>query len=304
MRKPLCEALIACSKRDDFVFLTGDLGFMALEELRDRAGDRFINGGISEQNIISVGAGLARDGFQPWIYSIAPFVYARPLEQIRNDICLHDLPVRLIGNGGGYAYGVMGATHHAIEDYGLLLCLSHMNVFIPAFDSDLKPLLEKMLSFPHPAYLRLGRDETLPGTVTPPYAPWRKLLDGGGPVAVVVGPLGGTYWMEASKLPTERRPKLWLLSELPMTVETLPEALIQDIRSTGRLLVAEEHIAHGGAGEMLARLLMLKGWAPPVYRHFCAQGYPSGLYGSQAYHRVESGIDAAKFLSTLEEMSR
>jgi transketolase len=304
MRKPLCVALLEVSERDDFVFLTGDLGFMALEELRDKAGSRFINGGLSEQNIISVGAGLARDGFQPWIYSIAPFIYARPLEQIRNDICLHDLPVRLIGNGGGYAYGVMGATHHAIEDYGLLLSLSHMNVFVPAFDADIKPMVEKMLLLEHPVYLRLGRDETLPGTRVPSYAPWRKLLDGGGPVVVTIGPLGGSYWMEASKLPVERRPKLWLVSELPIALDSLPDGLMEDLRDTGSLLVAEEHIAHGGVGEMLSRLLMSRGCAPPTFRHSYAQGYPSGRYGSQAYHRVESGIDAGTFLSTLEEMSR
>ena len=60
-------------------------------------------------------------GAKPWVYSIAPFCYARPFEQIRNDVCLNRLGVRLVGNGGGYAYGSMGATHHALEDYGVLL---------------------------------------------------------------------------------------------------------------------------------------------------------------------------------------
>jgi transketolase len=304
MRKPLCDSLLDCSKREDFVFLTGDLGFMALEELRDKAGDRFINGGISEQNIVSVGAGLARKGFQPWIYSIAPFVYARPLEQIRNDVCFHDLPVRLIGNGGGYAYGVMGATHHAIEDYGVLLVLPHMNVFIPAFDDDLKPIVEKLLSFKHPAYLRLGRDETAQGVKIPSYAPWRKLLDGGGPVVVVAGPLVGSYWAQSLELPPDRQPKLWLVSELPVSAENLPEAFIRDIQKANKLLVAEEHVAHGGVGEMLSNALLLKGIAPRQYRHLCAQGYPSGFYGSQKFHRIESGIDVGKYLSVLEGMSR
>ncbi len=103
------------------VFLTGDLGFMALEPLRDRLGDRFINCGVAEQNMVTVAAGLAKEGFDVWVYSIAPFCYARALEQIRNDVCLHGLPVRVLGNGGGYGYGVMGPTHHALEDYGILL---------------------------------------------------------------------------------------------------------------------------------------------------------------------------------------
>ena len=116
MRKQLCDALVARAGRPDMVFLTGDLGFMALEALQAAMGPRFINAGVAEQNMVSVAAGLARQGMETWVYSIAPFLYARPFEQIRNDIAFHGLPVKLIGNGGGYGYGVMGPTHHAIED--------------------------------------------------------------------------------------------------------------------------------------------------------------------------------------------
>ena len=103
-------------------------------------GRRFINAGVSEQNMVSVAAAMAKDGWQTWYYSIAPFCFARPFEQIRNDVCLHDLPVRLLGNGGGYGYGVMGPTHHAVEDYGVLLTLPFMKAFVPAFDQDVEPV--------------------------------------------------------------------------------------------------------------------------------------------------------------------
>src|SRR5579884_151787 len=111
MRKVFCESLVSCAARPDFIFLTGDLGFLALEPLREALGDRFLNAGVAEQNMVSVSAGLARQGLRPWVYSIASFLYTRPFEQIRNDLCLHRLPVVLVGNGGGYGYGVMGATH-------------------------------------------------------------------------------------------------------------------------------------------------------------------------------------------------
>ena len=124
MRKQLCDALVArAAEQEDMVFLTGDLGFNALEPLRAAMGDRFINAGVAEQNMVTVAAALAAQDLEVWVYSIAPFVYARPFEQIRNDICFHHRPVTLIGNGGGYGYGVMGPTHHAIEDYGALLTL-------------------------------------------------------------------------------------------------------------------------------------------------------------------------------------
>src|SRR5580704_6871872 len=119
MRNVFCSALIECASNPEFVFLTGDLGFQALEPLREKMGERFLNVGVAEQNMVSVAAGLAKGGFRPWVYSIAPFLYARAFEQIRNDVCLHRMPVTLVGNGGGYGYGVMGSTHHAIEDYGV-----------------------------------------------------------------------------------------------------------------------------------------------------------------------------------------
>src|SRR3954470_23670029 len=133
MRNAFCQAMVALAADPDFVFLTGDLGFKALEPLRDALGPRFVNAGVAEQNMVSVAAGLARTGLRPWAYSIAPFIYARPFEQIRNDVCLHRLPAVLVGNGGGYGYGVMGATHHALEDYGVLCTLPNMRVCVPAF---------------------------------------------------------------------------------------------------------------------------------------------------------------------------
>ena len=138
MRKQLCDGLVARAASPEMVFLTGDLGFMALEPLQEALGKRFLNAGVAEQNMVSVAAAMAREGLETWVYSIAPFCYARPFEQIRNDVAFHKLPVKLIGNGGGYGYGVMGPTHHAIEDYGILLTLPHMRAYIPAFDEDIK----------------------------------------------------------------------------------------------------------------------------------------------------------------------
>src|SRR5947209_1053734 len=159
MRNVFCQSLVAQAARPEFVFLTGDLGYKALEPLRDALGRRFINAGVAEQNMVTVAAGLAKAGLRPWAYSIAPFLYARPFEQIRNDVCLHNLPVVLVGNGGGYGYGVMGATHHALEDYGVLLCLPHLRVYIPAFDGDVGPIVKGLFRVSHPAYLRLGVSE-------------------------------------------------------------------------------------------------------------------------------------------------
>ncbi len=297
MRNAFCRALIEAASRPDFVFLTGDLGYKALEPLREAMGSRFINAGVAEQNMVSVAAGLARSGLRPWVYSIAPFVYARPFEQIRNDLCLHRLPVVLVGNGGGYGYGVMGATHHALEDYGTLLCLPHMRAYVPAFDTDVGAMTCDLFSVGHPAYLRLGLSEEPKDATVPPYAPWRKLQDGPGWVIVVIGSLAGSLWGAMRDLEGPSRPCCWLISELP--IGQLAEEFRLDLARSRRLLVIEEHIAHGGVAESLATLLLESGESPERFVLRAAQGYPTGRFGSQQFHRRECGLDAASILEFL-----
>lgn len=302
MRNALSEGLARRGADPDFVFLTGDLGFNALEPLRDALGPRFINAGVAEQNMIGVAAGLAQCGLQPWVYSIAPFVYARPFEQIRNDICLHDLPVKLIGNGGGYGYGVMGATHHALEDYGTLLGLQNLRAFVPAFDEDVVAIIDRLAEFEHPAYLRLGYSEKPPSVPPLAYAPWRRLLHGNGATLVAIGPLAGGIWEALRGLDVADRPNLWVVTELPIDPLAIPTDFLEDLRTSGSLLVVEEHVAQGGAGQMLAHCLLLMGVAPRQFVHRSAQGYVSGRYGSQKFHRRECGLDPQSVLATLQTL--
>jgi transketolase len=265
--------------------------------LRQAAGSRFINAGVAEQNMVSVAAGLAKTGLRPWAYSIAPFIYARPFEQIRNDVCLPDLPVVLVGNGGGYGYGVMGSTHHALEDYGALLTLTNLRVFVPAFDSDVSSMIDALMDFPHPAYLRLGLSELPANFVLPDYSAWRHLVPGSGPTVLVTGPLAGGLVASSLHLAESCRPSLWLVSEFPM--DAVPKEFIRDLNRSGDLVVVEEHVAQGGLGQMIGHYLLSHGIAVPRFTHRCAKGYVSGLYGSQKFHRNECGLDAATIISDI-----
>lgn len=163
MRKIFAQAVISACNTTETFFLTGDLGFMALEDVREAFGDRFVNCGIAEQNMISVAAGLAREGFKVFVYSIAPFIYARAFEQIRNDVGFSHLSVCLVGNGGGYGYGHMGPTHHALEDCAAMAALG-LRTLAPAFDADIP---DAVSDWTGPTYLRLGL-EVLPDGFTPP----------------------------------------------------------------------------------------------------------------------------------------
>ena len=299
MRNAFCAAMVATSQEKPVLFFTGDLGFMALEPLQAAMGPRFINAGVAEQNMVTVAAGAARAGEQCWAYSIAPFIYGRPFEQIRNDVCLHDFDVKLVGNGGGYGYGVMGATHHAIEDYGVMCALQNMRVHVPAFSDDLAPVVARMTADPHPAYLRLGRCEKPAGFELPDYAPWRCLLDGDCGVLLVVGPGAGGLLAECLARPRAARPALWVVSELPLRADGVPAAFLARVGYPGGLFVWEEHVANGGVGQMLSLVLMQMGRFPVRFGHFCAQGYLSKRYGSQNFHRIESGLDPDSVLAAI-----
>lgn len=297
MRDAACRGWIEIADRPEFVFLTGDLGFKALEPLRARAGRRFINAGVAEQNMVSVAAALAHEALRPWVYSIAPFCYARPFEQIRNDVCLHGLPVQFVGNGGGYAYGPMGATHHALEDYGVLSTLSGLRAYVPAFDEDVGPVIAAMSVSPFPGYLRLGVTEKPKDESAPPFAPWRRLTKGDGPVLIGVGPLVGCVWDEIRALPERQRPELWAVGVLPLERAPPPEEFRRIFAEAPRAVVVfEEHVAQGGFAQMFAAWALGCGLPVASFRALSAQGYVSGTYGSQAFHRRESGIDARSVL--------
>jgi transketolase len=291
VRDELCRQLVVRSKNARMVFLTGDLGFMALEPLQEAMGERFVNCGVAEQNMVTVAAAMSYEGLEAWTYTIAPFCYARALEQIRNDVCFHRLPVKLLANGGGYGYGVMGPTHHALEDYGILSTLPGMRVFVPAFDQDVEPTIAAVGDVTAPAYVRLGRGELPENETAPAYAPWRLLLDGHRGVMVAVGPLAGTAWRALRELTPNARPSLWAVTELPIGTNPPPPLVVESLMRTPRLAVAEEHVAQGGVGQQLCYWAVENGIRLDRFRHLTALGYPGGTYGSQAFHRKASHLD-------------
>jgi transketolase len=279
------------------VFLTGDLGFMALEPLQKAMGSRFINAGVSEQNMVTVSAALAAQGFEVWVYSIAPFCYARPFEQIRNDIAFHHLPVNLIGNGGGYGYGVMGPTHHAIEDYGVLLTLPNLEALVPVFDQDVAPVISRAAASPKAVYIRLGRGEIAPGYVPPPYRSVRQLTFGDGIPVVAIGPLAGSFVAAFERLPVDERPNLWAISELPLSWDTMPSDLIDQVSESSTLCVAEEHVRQGGLASSLLMLFADHGIAIRSFDHLYARAHRFERYGSQNYMRKQSHLDVDSMLA-------
>ena len=158
MRQTCLDMVFELAKTDPRVFYIGsDLGVGTLDEFKAEIPDRFFMEGISEANIIGMAAGLAMEGKIPYVNTIATFITRRCYEQVVLDLCLHDVPVRLIGNGGGLVYAPLGPTHEAIEDLALFRAIPNMTIVAPADADEMRRLMPQTLDYPGPIYIRLGK---------------------------------------------------------------------------------------------------------------------------------------------------
>lgn len=158
MRTAFINSLVKMADQDESIFLLcGDLGFSVLEVFRDKFPKRFLNVGIAEQNMAGIAAGLALQGYRVFIYSIGNFPSLRALEQIRYDVCYHNLPVTIVSVGAGFAYGPLGCSHHATEDFAIMRSLPNMIVYNPCEARDVALAISDILKSKGPSYLRLGK---------------------------------------------------------------------------------------------------------------------------------------------------
>ena len=301
MRKEFSQAIERLATEDDrVVFITGDLGFNALENVQAALGPRFLNAGVAEQNMVGLAAGMAYRGYRVFCYSIAPFIVYRCLEQFRNDVCLHNLPVFLVGNGGGYGYGIMGSTHHALEDMAALSGLQNVTCYVPGFAEEVETCVRTLAEQGKPAYLRLGVGRSLPEN-TELSGSFRILQRPGNPMGTLVclGPAVSNVLSALNQESLTGRFNVLTALTLPLN---LTNAVAELIERGGPVFVVEEHVAVGGLGQQLASALLQRGIHPPAFRSLTAQGYPNGRYGDQAYHQKLSGLDAEHLQHLLHEV--
>lgn len=158
MRTAFINQLIEEAKTNEKIFLlVGDLGFSVVEPFAELFPERFLNVGIAEQNMAGIASGLAMEGFCVYIYSIGNFPTLRCMEQIRYDICYHNLNVKIVAVGGGFAYGPLGASHHATEEIGMLRTIPNMVVCAPGDPAETKAITTFTSQNKGPCYIRIGK---------------------------------------------------------------------------------------------------------------------------------------------------
>lgn len=142
---------------DEVILLYGDIGNKLFDEFKYSFPGRAINCGVAESNMVSVAAGLARQGFRPFVYTINSFLYLKALEQIKLDVCYTKLPVVFVGTGAALSYSALGTTHHSLEDIGVLGNLPDLQIFAPSSPDELPNLLTFAYLQARPSYIRIGK---------------------------------------------------------------------------------------------------------------------------------------------------
>jgi len=306
MRTTFLKTLVELAEKDDrIVLLTGDLGYLVVDEFAAKFPDRFFNVGVAEQNMLGVATGLAEAGFIPFVYSIVTFAALRPYEFIRNGPVMHRFPVRIVGVGGGMEYGYNGPTHYGIEDVGLMRIQPGMTVVVPADFQQTKTALQATYDLPGPVYYRLGKDEK---TVIPGLS-GRFTLDGGqilgqGKDALLV--TMGSIASEVVKLAeasTQKgySPSLFIVSAFnPAPAEDLKKAL-PDFKL---VLTIEEHYINGGLGSWTAEIIAENNFDCRLVR--CGiKNQVDGITGSHQFMLKHYGLSAEKLLETaLDELKK
>lgn len=290
MRNTLMKYLVQQAEHDPTLYLiVGDVGFSVIEIFQEKFPQRYINAGVAEQAMLGVAAGLAMAGKNVYIYSIIPFVTMRIFEQIRNDLCYQQLPVKIIGVGGGFSYGPMGVTHHALEDVGIMRCLPEMTIVAPGSIYETAQLIPQINNCKGPAYVRLS---TIEERVTYP-AHAQIVL--GKAYEVIAHPTQCivTYGnaldlgLEVCNFLATQGISMGLVS-MP-TVKPLDETFFLS-RNFDVIFTLEEHFIIGGLGEAIARMVCQKLTRKITFHAFGVEDFYFHEAGSRNFFKEKAGL--------------
>jgi transketolase len=291
------------ARRDPRVVYVGsDLGAGTLDAMKEEFPERFFMEGVSEANLIGMAAGLAMEGFIPYVHTISTFITRRAFEQVAVDLCLHDLPVRLIGNGGGLVYAPLGPTHMAVEDMAAMRSLPGMTVVAPADAEEMRRFMPHTLDRPGPIYIRLakGYDEVV-SRESDGFEIGRAitLREPGEVLFVTTGVMAQRAFASVHMLEEDgiECGVLHMHTVKPLDAETL-------LKLAGKVklvVTVEEHTLIGGLGGAVAELFTDHNWtaAQPRLKRLGLPDRFLSNYGSQDFLLERCGLDPAGISATV-----
>jgi transketolase len=294
MRNAFAAAITELAALDPrLVLLSGDIGNRLFDTFKERFPDRFYNCGVAEANMTGLAAGLAMCGLRPFTYTITPFGTTRCMEQIRVDVCYHNVPVTIVGTGSGLSYASLGPTHHSCEDVAFLRSLPNMTVICPADSAEVRQATAAVLNLAGPAYIRLGKKgEPAVHQQPPPFTIGKGITIREGTDVCLLG-LGNMVCVAADAANLLQAEGVSAKVVSLHTVKPLDDDLLQDTFARFRTVaVVEEHSQIGGLGSGIAEWLMARRIATDRLLHFAMPDQFLCEAGSQRYARQRFGLTA------------
>lgn len=303
MRDSIIREITKLAIDDDRIYLlTGDLGYVVLDEFRNTCPDRYINVGIAEQNMASIAAGMSHEGNMVFIYSIGNFPTLRCMEQIRNDICYHKSNVKILAVGGGFSYGNQGISHHATEDIAMMRVLPNMHVYVPGDPAEAVYCLRDAYAYDGPCYIRLSRgndrcfhrDNSVDGIC--------KISEDGADIAIFTSGIIVSEGIRLQKMLNEKTTKRAVVFSVPK-VKPIDKQKIIEVALNAKIVVTmEEHQISGGLGGIFAEIFSeIQEKHALLYRAGLRDVF-SEVVGDQEYLRDYYGISADKLLPVIEKI--
>jgi transketolase len=302
MRNAFLDTLYDLAVKDQrIVFITGDLGFRVVEKFMEDIPKQFLNAGVAEQNMTGIAAGMALSGKIAVTYSIANFPTLRCLEQIRNDICYHDANVKIVSVGGGFAYGAMSVTHHAMEDLGVMRCIPNLTVVAPGDPVETRAATRAILQQPGPVYLRLGKaGEPTVHQSEIQFTVGKAIRFREGRDAALIS-TGGMLW-------TANRAAEILAADgvdvRVISMHTLKPLDVAEVfaaaRDTGIVFTLEEHSIVGGLGSAVAEVLAEQTELRVVFKRLGVPNEFSPHIGAQQYMLARHHLDPDAIAGTVK----
>lgn len=272
----------------------------SLDDFRREFPTRLVDVGISEQTMIGVAAGLALRGYRPFTYTIANFTIYRPFEQVRVDLCYQNLPVVLVGIGGGMSYSALGGTHHTIEDIAVMGCLPNMTILAPCDPLEVESAVMAAAVQKGPVYLRVGKSGEPPITTAAEpftFGKLRRLSDGDDAVIIGYGPIlklgvdAAQQWQQR----TGKRAAVYSAHTMkPFDQDGVKELL----RRYPKVITVEEHVALGGLGSLVRQAAQECGSTSRIATLHLRDEFIH-TYGSQDDLRAAHGITAESICQAL-----
>lgn len=259
MRDTFARTLYQVANVDSRVFIVvadiSPAGSMA--QFRQEFPDRFVNVGVAEQSMIGICAGLALRGCTAFAYTISTFAIYRPFEQIRIDLCYQNLPVTVVGIGGGVAYSTLGGTHHAQEDVAVMSGIPNMSILAPCDPRETEAATWACARHKGPVYLRLGKagEPDLTAESPEPFEFGKvRLLKPGSEVCILsYGPIMKMAFDVAARIEQEQKRSTAVVSAhtlKPLDVEGIANIL----RKYETVVVIEEHSVLNGLGAQVKQI--------------------------------------------------